>query len=360
MIRYDLIPRLGRHLLHGSVNVWKTSLSPMHLGEKHPHLIRLFPHGGVLLLTESLLLYRPYESFRLLMWFRRIHVPAKAPGTWKLAVRPRIREWLLDILDAYSSSGKDVFGYGMQIFADIYTEIYWLLQNHNPGSSGLMCHEWDYEIPTDEAPLVSSSSLRALQARKEWQGEGADTRTDDEHIRQNDNLLAQWFAEWAIFNLHSFRKFHIILGYTEDHPFTETAISAYEEQWGHLEVMTFEEACKRHKVTPQSKLDDMEAERRRKLKEQLPAKKAAAEKARREEREAARLALEARMQIFRDGGGTEEEARRAGRELLRDSGASEAEVEACRVDMERVFGERWWEGGGAQTGEADKDRMDTG
>ena len=120
--------------------------------------------------------------------------------------------------------------------------------------------------------------------------------------------------------------------------------------------MTFEEACKRHKVTPQSKLDGMEAERRRKLKEQLPAKKAAAEKARMEEREAARLALEARMQMFRDGGGTEEDARRAGRELLRDLGGSEAEVEGCRVDMERVFGERWWEGDAAQ---ADTDRMDT-
>ena len=355
-----MVPRLGKHLLHGSVNVWKTSLSPMHPAEKHPHLFRLFPHGGVLLLTESLLLYRPYESLRMLMWFRRIHVHAKAPGTWKIAVRPRIREWLLDILDAYTSSKKDIFGYSMQIFADIYTEIYWLLQKPNPGDSGLMCYEWDYELPTDEAPMVCSSSLRALQARKEWQGEGADTRPDDEHIRQNDNLLAQWFAEWAIVNLHNFRKFHIILGYTEDHPFTDTAISAFEKQWGHLEVMTFEEACHRHKVAPQSKLDDMEAERRRKLKEQLPAKKAAAEKARREEREAARLALEARMQMYRDHGCTEEEARRAGRQLLRDLGGTEAEIEECRVDMERVFGDRWWEGDGAETGEADTDRMDTG
>ena len=124
--------------------------------------------------------------------------------------------------------------------------------------------------------------------------------------------------------------------------------------------MTFEEACHRHKVAPQSKLDDMEAERRRKLKEQLPAKKAAAEKARREEREAARLALEARMQIYRDAGCTEEEARRAGRQLLRDLGGKEAEVEECRVDMERVFGDRWWEDDGAEAGEKDTDQMDTG
>lgn len=318
----------------------------MHPGEKHPHLVRLFPHGGVLLLTESLILYHSRESLRILMWFRRVHLRARAPGTWKLAMRPRIREWLLDLVEAFSDSGKDIFGCGVQIFADIYTEIYWLLQKPDPGANGLMCHEWDYEIPTDEAPIVTSSSLRVLQTRKEWKGERADEmEPDDDNIRQNDDLLAQWFAEWAIAHLDSYRKFHIILGYAHDHPFTNRAISAYEKAWGHVEVMTFDEAFKRHKVTPQSELDTMEAERRRKLKEHLPARKAAAFKARKEEREAATAALEARIQAFRDAGATEEEVVRAGRQLLREElGGSEREIEECRVDMERVVvGDRWWE-----------------
>lgn len=166
----------------------------MNPGEKHPHLVRLFPHGGVLLLTESLVLYRPREALRILMWFRLVHMPSKTPGTWKLAVRPRVREWLLDIMDACSESGKDIFGFSIQIFADIYTEIFFLLQTPDPGDDGLMCHEWDYETPTEEAPLVSSSSLRVLQARKEWKDEGADIGPDDSNIRQNDDLLVQWFA----------------------------------------------------------------------------------------------------------------------------------------------------------------------
>ena len=330
----------------------------MHPGEKHPHLVRLFPHGGVLLLTESLILYRPHETLRILMWFRRVHVPAKAPGTWKLAVRPRIREWLLNIMDIYLDSGKDVFGCSMQIFADIYTEIYWLLQSPDPGDNGLMCHQWDYEIPTDEAPMVSSSSLHVLQARKEWKVEGADTEPDHENIRQNDNLLAQWFAEWAIVNLHNFRKYHIILGYAKDHPFTETAILAYEKAWGHIEVMTSEETFTRHKVVAQSKLDEMEAERRRKLKEQLPAKRAAAKRARKEEREAAKVALKTRMQLYRDAGATDDEVVRAGRQLLRDLGGSEKEIEECRVDMDRVIVNRWWEDP-IKDGEVTMDKMDT-
>lgn len=332
----------------------------MHPGEKHPHLVRLFPHGGVLLLTESLFLYRPLEALRILMWFRRDHVPWKPPGTWKVAVRPRVREWLLDIMDAYTDSGKDIFGCSIQIFANIYTEIHWLLQKTDSGDAGLMCHEWDYEIPTDEAPMVSSSSLRDLQSRKEWKGEGADTEPDDNNIKKNDDLLAQWFAEWAIVNLHNFRKYHIILGYTKDDPFTRPAISDYEKAWGHIEVMTSEEAFKRHNVTAQSVLDENEAKRRRKVKEQLPAKKAAAAKARKEEREAAKLALDARMQTFRDVGATDEEVVRAGRQLLRDRGGSEREVEECRVDMDRVFMDRWWEGEGeVKDGEANKDDMDT-
>ena len=326
-------------------------------GEKHPHLVRLFPHGGVLLLIESLILYRPREALRILMWFRRVQIPAKAPGTWKLAVRPRVREWLLDILEAYTDSGKDIFGCSKQIFGDIYTEICELLQNPDPSDDRLMCHEWDYEIPTDEALIVSSSSLRVLQARKEWKGEGADTEPDDNHIKQNDDLLARWFAEWAIVNLHNFRKYNIILGYAKDDPFTATAVSEYEKGWGHIEVLTPEEAYARHKVTPQSNLDDMEAERRRKQKEQLPAKKAANAKAWKEEREAAQLALSLRMRIFRDAGATEEQVRSAGRQLLSELGGSEKEVEECKVDMDRVFVERWWEDKAAAATTA-RDRAD--
>ena len=331
----------------------------MHPGEKHPHLIRLFPHGGVLLLTESLILYRPREALRVLMWFRRVHVPGKTPGTWKIAVRPRIREWLLDIMDAYSNSGKDIFGCSLQMFADIYTEIYWLLLSPEPGVNRLLCHEWDYETPTDEAPIVSSASLRVLQARKEWKGQGADTAPDDDNIRQNDDLLAQWFAEWAIVNLHNFRKYNIILGYTKDDPFTKVAIPAYEKAWGHIEVMTPEEAFARYKVTPQSKLDDMESERRRKLQQDLPARRAAAKKARKDERQAAKSALEARMQAFKDVGATDEEIMRAGRQHLRDLGGSEKEVRECKVDVDRVFVDRWWEEDPVRDGEVDVEGMDT-
>lgn len=244
-------------------------------------------------------------------------------------------------MDACTDNGKDIFGCGgIQIFAAIYTEIIWLLGSNDPGNLDLMCHEWDTETPTDDAPMVSPSSLSALQARKEWKGEGSTISPDHDHVRQNDDLLTQWFAEWAIVSLHRFRKFHIILSHpdsSDNHEECAKTIKAVERRWGHVEALTAEDCFKRHRVTDQTKLDEMEAERRKRARAELSGKKQAARQARAEEREAAKDALEERMRYLRDGGAGDGEVVEAGRRLLRGLGASEKEVRECRVDEERVF-----------------------
>ena len=316
----------------------------MHPAEKHPHLVRLFPHGGVILLTESLILYRPYETLRILMWFRRIQLPMKPSGTWKIAARPRIREWLLDLMDVCDDTKRDIFGHCIQIIADIYTEILWLFETPDPGDNGLMSYDYDYEIPTDDAPIVTSASLRALQERKEWKGDSLEsTKIDHDNIRQNDDLLMQWFAEWAVVNLESFRKFHAVLGYPKGDEFGDKALKAYERGWGHIEVITAEECFKRHSVTSQQELDKMEAERRRKVREQIPIKKEEARKAQTEERRAAKEALEIHLQVFRDAGAVEGEVTAAGRQYLRASGATDKEIGDCAIDVERVLVPNHWD-----------------
>jgi hypothetical protein len=268
----------------------------------------------------------------------------KPSGTWKIAARPHIRDWLLDIMDIIADTKKDIFGYGIQVIADIYTEILWLFENPNPEDNGLMCYNFDYEIPTDDAPIVTSASLRTLQDRKEWKGNSLEhTEVDHDNIRQNDDLLVQWFAEWAMVNLESFRKFHAVLGYPKGHDVGDKALKAYEKGWGHIEVLTAEECFKRHSVTSQEELDKLEAERRRKIREQIPIKKEEARKAQTEERQAAREALETNMQVFRDAGATETEVLAAGRRHLKATGATDKEIEACAIDMERVFVKNYWD-----------------
>lgn len=102
-VRIDHIHKLSRLLssTSKSMRIWRISLAPMIDTTKHRHLLRLFPHGGVILLTDSMFLLRPTEALRLLMWFRLDMMQRKNDLTWKIALRPRIRTWLLDILDLY-------------------------------------------------------------------------------------------------------------------------------------------------------------------------------------------------------------------------------------------------------------------
>ena len=247
-------------------------------------------------------------------------------------------------MDVCDDANKDLFGHGIQVIADIYTEILWLFETSDPEDNGLMCYDFDYEIPTDDAPIVTSASLRSLQERKEWKGDTlATTEIDHQNIRQNDDLLIQWFAEWAMVNLESFRKFNAVLGYPKGDEFGDKAIKAYEKGWGHIEVLTAEECFKRHGVTSQEELDKMEAGRRRKVREQITIKKDEARKARTEERRAAKEALEVHMRLFRDARASERDAMAAGRQYLRVSGATEKEVEDCAIDMERVLIRNHWE-----------------
>ena len=336
-IRIDQLPGLAKYLRNGSIPVWKTSLSPMHEDEQHPHLVRLFPHGGAILLTESLILYRPSEALRIIMWFRLVHLPSKQSGIWKLAARPRLREWLLSLMDLYQDTQTNTFGHGMQIIADIYTEITLLIQKPNLPFTYLV-YDCDPEVPLKEAPLVLPARLRELQDRKEWKQDAFGSMTPDHNnIRQNDDKLIQWFAEWAAVHLDSYRRFHAVLGYTPEDEFGKKAVKQYEDYWGHIEVIDPEDCFKRHNVTPQVKLDEIESKRRREQRENGLRIKAEAKRARAEERQTAKMALETVMGIYRERGASEEEVLRAGRNHLRRMGGSEKEVEECRVDSERVF-----------------------
>lgn len=331
------MPGLARVLRNGAINIWKMSMQPMNAGESHPHLLRLFPHGCVILLTESLILYQPYEALRILMWFRFVQIPTKPLQTWKLAVRPHVREWLLDILDAYEDSQKDFTGHGKQIWADIYTEIWFLLDN--PDSIGLKCSLNDYETPKDDASIVSTPSLRVLQNRKEWKGEGKNMELDHEAIKINDEWLVRWFGEWSATFCHNFRKFNVVLGCKSSgsRGIKSQVAMKYEKNFGHIEAFDVEECYKRYSVTKKSKLDEMEANRQRKVREELPANKAEAENSRAQERQSAKTTLEDIKKMFREAGCDEQAVKTGARRHLKQMRASLKEIKECEIDMDRAY-----------------------
>ena len=371
--RPDQLPYLAKFLAsrEGAINVWMISLSPMNQGEGyHPHLIRWFPHGGVILLTVSLMMYHPDEALRILRWFRLVHLPSKHRDTWKIAVRPRIREWLLDIHDlCHEETWQSPFGFHLQIYADIMTEILFLLDRERE-PWGLMVESWDTEVPLPEAPVVAEIWLP--RGRKEWVGDSYETaKLDHEAIRWNDEELIQWFSEWAGAHVQDYRKFQVVLGHVKGSDKGEYLKKCYEKGYGYLEegphkdgrqelglfkrpdgttihsawernfleMFFYDSYMTRQRIPDQATLEKKDSDRREKENSQLPRLQEETEAARQDERKVAQRALATMMQVCRDQGGTEEEAREVGRRHLmwrRDEQgtASDKEVENCAIDMD--------------------------
>lgn len=55
---------------------------------------RLFPHGGVILLTEDFMIRDPEGASITLAWFND-YIKRKFPGLWRLMLPPDALNWLL-------------------------------------------------------------------------------------------------------------------------------------------------------------------------------------------------------------------------------------------------------------------------
>lgn len=106
---YHLIPSLPA-ILKKNINVFSigTSVEPtLDLSSSPPYRItytsrfaceRLFPHGGAVLVTESVFLDDPKAARNILQWFKEALIK-RAAGTWKLICRPGIKERMAELVD---------------------------------------------------------------------------------------------------------------------------------------------------------------------------------------------------------------------------------------------------------------------
>ena len=316
-------------------------------------------------------MYHPYEALRILRWFRLEQLPNKPSGTWKVAVRPRIREWLLDIHDiCCENTWHSPFGdFDLQVYADINTEFLLLLER-DIEPFGLMVETWDTEVPVPEAPVVAAIQLP--RGRREWAGDSfATAKIDCDAVRWNDEELIQWFSEWAGAHMWDHRKFQVVLGYQKGDKEGDRLLKCYEKGYGYLEdgpgnpvrqerglfkkadgtevtspwerglleILPHDQFFVRNKIPDKAALAKKHADFCQKEKDALSRLQAEAEVERREERNVAKGALATIMEICRDKGGTEEQARAVGRRHLlwrRDEQgtASDWEVQECAIDMD--------------------------
>ena len=238
--QFHLIPHFAQ-CIRKSINVWSLSLHK-DKNMKHPHLTRLFPHGCMLLLTDSLLLLQPLAAVRLLAWFRLKVLVEKPAGTWKIVTRPGLRNYCLNLckerLD--DEEGKR--------FLQIYEQLYYMLD-----ADDLYDHEEDK--PREEAPIYFMPKIKSFNTKV---GRRIDYYRSLDHaaIARNDEVLIEFFAGWASCNIELYRRFHVVTGFEDNSPFGgKTQRDKWVEKYSFLEVFVPAAFHHRHDVKSQEYLD---------------------------------------------------------------------------------------------------------
>ena len=213
-----LIPNLA-YMMRKSINVFNITFYADKVAP-HPHINRLFPHGQTYLLTDSFLLLHPREATRFLRWYRFKITGTKAPGTWRLCTRPRIREFLFDLLEEKSEDE----GFP---FMQMYESLWYIIPTDYPDDDDL---EDDVELITDiyEKPVRCMNrgvtGFDCSVGRKTV----PDAPINQDQLARNDEILAEWYAGWGMTQVEKYRRFQIISGGRPE------AGKAWERKWSHV------------------------------------------------------------------------------------------------------------------------------
>ncbi|EAW08490.1 putative Chromo domain protein Chp1p [Aspergillus clavatus NRRL 1] len=212
---YHALPHF-RDLTRKHFNFWSVSLTkPLQFASRPSHFQRLFPHGGVILITEDFMVREPDATLIILAWFRDWIKP-KFPGNWKIMFRPDVLNWLLQ-----QPEPKDPSKHG--VWWAMYALI---IQINSVGLEGMPRETLNGTSDEHSESVVISPPNIPLY--------GSRTEDDDPNIPKgltqeyrNTDHLAEFFAGWALVHNHCYRRFVIA-----------TAMKPLPrwEAWEHLEV----------------------------------------------------------------------------------------------------------------------------
>jgi len=247
--QYHLIPQFAQ-ILKKSMNVWSLSLR-RDPNMTHPHLTRLFPHGCMLLLTDSLILLRPLDAVRLLAWFRLKVLVEKPAGTWKLVTRPGLRNFCLNCCRE-----RDDHEEGKR-FVEIYQELVLMLDADE-------LYDFDEDRPKDEAPIYCMPKIKTFNTKV---GRRVDYNRNLDHaaIAKNDEVLVEFFAGWVSCNIEHYRRFHIVTGFEDASPYGKVARDGWAEKCSFLEIFHPDVFHTKIKVPSQEALDVLAAQKHREI-----------------------------------------------------------------------------------------------
>ena len=206
----------------------------------HSHLIRLFPPGCMLLITDSLILLQPLEAVKILMWFRlRIMDERLKKENWKIIMRPNIRRFLLNCCQERRLDEEG------RLFVQIYEQIAYMLDPED-------LYDWEENEPKKEAPIYCMRKIKSFNT-KVGRRVNYNRDLDRAAIAKNDEVLADFFAGWANVHMQHYRRFLIISGFGEEDGKDQR--DRWTEKWTYCEAFTPTHFHRRHGVPSQDDLD---------------------------------------------------------------------------------------------------------
>ncbi|KAJ5502545.1 Chromo domain/shadow [Penicillium fimorum] len=230
-VGYDTLqPPLNSVLPAHSFNYWIVRIRrPLELVDPRycspsDHHLRIFPYGGVILLTEDVLTDLKGVVVTL-QWIRNANRNKRK--SWTLMFPPRILEWIERRLDDENHSKE----HGLLLL--IRTLI--IKNNVMDPRTALF----------DETSLQPNSKSNVIAPSLNEYG----TRTEHHNLKIKDKVerdadhLIEFFAGWSLINIPRFRNFVAVTSFN-------TPAGARWDKWGHITVMRggFSHFFKRFKV----------------------------------------------------------------------------------------------------------------
>jgi hypothetical protein len=166
---------------------------------------RIFPLGGAIFLTPTLVLSEPKKALACLTWFHK-KAERAVSGTWKIVTCHRFREYLYEIACEKALERKEIIAKATPDMPDMEPEAMRLGLDLSSCLDRFQLHAtFDSLISTEKSPFTSHIWNSSPDGYKSpvvyaWNG-----------IAQDDEEgLCDWFAAWAMTNMDRFRKFVVI------------------------------------------------------------------------------------------------------------------------------------------------------
>lgn len=113
---------------------------------------------------------------------------------------------------------------------DVYMQIYESMWYILPED---LMEDDEWEVPKSEAPVYCMNSKVSNFDQSVGKVSKTNKLVDEAAIGRNDSTLVYWFAGWAMTQLESFRKFHVISG-ARPGDVNEALRKEWGNQWNHV------------------------------------------------------------------------------------------------------------------------------